>query len=103
MSDRPNPLAKVASTVGTAWAVVSGFVSALVTFGVLSQAQDAAITAAGAQLPGYLVGLGTAIAGISGVASGLISAFRTAAHGKDEVTPVASPRDNAGNVLVPRA
>ncbi|HEY9415057.1 MAG TPA: hypothetical protein VIQ30_09890 [Pseudonocardia sp.] len=101
MSDsRPAPLKQIASTVGAAWAAVSGIVSALVMFGVLSSVQGDAIRAAGEAAPATISAVGAAITGVVTIVGGLLAAFRTASHGADHVTPVSSPRDNAGNVLV---
>lgn len=101
MNDRPNPLAEVASKVGVAWSAAGGLISALVTFGVLTAAQGDAVTAAGAAAEGTVTALGTVIAGVLPLIAGIVSAFRTAAAGKDKVTPVDDPRDNAGNPLTP--
>lgn len=103
MSDRPNPLGRVASTVGVAWSALSGLVSALVMFGVLSGVQGDAIRTAGELAPDTISGLGAAIAGAVTILGGLVSAFRTVAHGRDEVTPIADPRavDPVSGDLVP--
>lgn len=99
--ERPNPLSEIASKVGVAWSVVSGVVSALVAFGVLTTATAHAITAAGDALPSTIVALGTVIAGVFPIIGGVLAAFRTVAAGRQHVTPVSSPRDANGNVLVP--
>jgi hypothetical protein len=99
--DRPNPLKNAASKVGTAWAAASGVVSALVTFGVLSAAQGEAITLAGAEAQNTVTADGTVVAGVLPLITGVVASFRTVAAAKDDVTPVASPRDNLGNVLTP--
>lgn len=91
-SDRPNPLGHVASTVGAAWAAVSGIVSALTMFGILTIAQGDAIRVAGEAAPSTIAALGAAITGVVTIVGGLISAFRTVAHGKEHVTPIADPR-----------
>jgi hypothetical protein len=101
MSDRPNPLKEVASKVGVAWAAATGLVGALVTFGVISGAQAEAVNTAGNAAPDLILAAGTVIAGVAGLVGGIVSAFRTADAGKDHVTPLSSPRDNDGNVLVP--
>lgn len=101
LMDRPNPLAQIASKVGVAWSAASGLVSALITFGVLTVAQGDAVTAAGDAAPGTITALGTIVAGLLPIISGVVAAFRTAAAGRDVVTPVESPRDNDGNVLTP--
>lgn len=100
---RPNPLASVASRVGVAWSAAGGLVSAAVTFGLLTAAQGDAITAAGAQAENSVTALGTVVAAVLPLISGIVAAFRTASAGKEVVTPVASPRDMDGNVLVPVA
>lgn len=99
--DRPNPLGEAASKAGAIWATVSGLVGALVTFGVLSSTQASAITDAGDALSPAMLSLGTVVGGLVPLIAGLVSAFRTAATARDHVTPVASPKDNEGNYLVP--
>lgn len=101
-SDRPNPLGNVASHVGTAWAAASGLVGALLAFGVLTVAQANAITAAGDALPTTITAVGTVLAGILPLVSGVISAFRTASAARDHVTPVTDPRAVDGTPLVPQ-
>lgn len=97
---RPNPLGTAASSVGAAWAAASGVVGALVTFGVLSTVQGDAITAVGAAAPDTITAIGTALAGVIPLLAGLIGAFRTAAAGRDHVTPVADPRSARGVALI---
>lgn len=99
--NRPNPLGEAASKVGTAWSAAAGLVSALVTFGALTAAQGAAITAAGDAAPATIVALGTVIAGVTPLISGVIASFRTASAGREHVTPVADPRDDHGRALTP--
>lgn len=95
-----NPLREVAGKVGVAWSVVSGLVSALAMFGVLSVATAHAITAAGDALPSTIVALGTVIAGITPIVGGIVAAYRTAVHGENHVTPVSDPRSADGSRLV---
>lgn len=99
---RPNPLAEAASKVGTAWSAAAGVVGALVAFGVLTAAQGSAISAAGDAAPATVVALGTIIAGVTPLISGIIASFRTASAAREKVTPVADPRDDHGNALIPR-
>lgn len=99
--DRPNPLKDAASKVGTAWSAASGVVSALVAYGALSVAQGDAITAAGQAAEGTVTALGTVLAGVLPLITGVVTAFRTSAAAKDHVTPVADPRDNTGQPLIP--
>lgn len=98
---RPNPLREAASKVGTAWSAAAGVVSALVAFGALTAAQGTAITAVGEAAPTTIVALGTVIAGITPLISGVIASFRTASAGREQVTPVVDPRDDAGRALTP--
>lgn len=98
---RPNPLAEAASKVGTAWSAAAGVVSALVAFGALTVAQGSAITAAGDAAPGVVVALGTVLAAVTPLISGVIASFRTASAAREHVTPVADPRDDHGHALVP--
>lgn len=103
MSDRPNPLGAAASKVGTAWSAAAAVVSALVSFAVLTAAQGDAIQAAGAAAPDTITALGTLIAGVLPLISGVVASFRTAAAAKDHVTPIADPRavDPVTGDLVP--
>lgn len=99
--DRPNPLGKVAATVGAAVAGVIGVVGFFVQFGVLNQAQADAVVAAGAAAEPTLNALGLILGGLVPIVSGLVAAWATARVGKHEVTPTTSPMDNFGNKLVP--
>ena len=98
---RPNPLGEVASKVGVAWASASGLVTGAVTYGLLTTAQGDAITAAGAAAQDTVTALGTVVAVVLPLIGAVISSFRTAAAGRDHVTPITSPRDNDGNPLTP--
>ena len=99
--DRPNPLKDVAAKVGMAVASLMGIVGALVQFGVWTAAQGQAVTDLGNALPGAIEAVGVVVGGLVPLASAVWAAFHVAARGKDQVTPVASPRDNDGNPLVP--
>lgn len=98
---RPNPLGEAASRTGAAWSILSGVVSALVAYGVLTVTQATAINAAGEAISPAVTAVGTVVAGLMPVISGLVSAFRTATAGRELVTPVADPRANDGTPLVP--
>lgn len=97
---RPNPLAEAAAKVGTAWAAAAGVVGALVAYGALTTAQGAALTAAGEALSPTVTALGVVVAGVTPLVGGIVAAFRTAAAGREHVTPMADPRDDAGRPLV---
>lgn len=99
VENRPNPLSEVASKVGVAWSAAGGLVSALVTFGALTAAQGDAVTAAGSAAEGTVTALGTVIAGVLPLVSGIVAAFRTASAGKEKVTPISDPRNDAGQRL----
>jgi hypothetical protein len=101
--DRPNPLKEVASKVGVAWATASAVVGALVTFGVWTAAQGDAVTAAGNAVPSAIEALGVVVGGLIPLVGAIVSAFHTAAAGKDHVTPVVAPMNNLGERLVPAA
>lgn len=101
MSDRPNPLAKVAATVGGVVATLAGIVGTLVQLGVLNATQADAISAAGAAAEPTLNATGLLIGGLLPLISALVAAFSTVKIGKQDVTPVSSPMDNHGNVLIP--
>lgn len=100
---RPNPLGDAAKKAGGIWAAVGGLVGALAVFGVLSSAQAEAIATAGTGIPNVLLALGSVIAGVVPILTGLISAFRTSATAKPNVTPSADPRgiDPTTGHLVP--
>lgn len=99
--ERPNPLKEAASRVGSVVAGLVGLVGSVVQLGYLSSEQGAALINAGAQLPNVVLFVGAGITLVTGIVSGVLGAFRTAAVGKDHVTPLSSPRDNDGNKLVP--
>ena len=98
---RPNPLKEAASKVGTAWSAASGVIGALVTYGVLSGAQGEALTAVGAEAQNTVTAFGTVLGGILPLIAGVVTAFSATSAAKDHVTPVADPRNNAGQPLTP--
>lgn len=89
---RPTPLDDAASRV----AKVVGTLSALLT--AVSGAGIALITVEQADAVTALLG---AAPGLVALAGGVLAAFRVRDIAKPDVTPVADPRDNQGNVLVP--
>jgi hypothetical protein len=89
--ERPNPLAKVATTVGGVVAALGGVVGALVQLGVLSDDQVAAVTAAGAVVEPTINGLGVLLGGVMPIVAALVAAFATVKVGKAKVTPNESP------------
>lgn len=91
MSARPNPLATVALTVGTAVTGLIGLVGAGVAFGLLSQEQAAAIAIAGTQLPDTILAVGGVVTLISTLIGGVVASFATAKVGAGQVTPISSP------------
>lgn len=101
MADQLNPLKEVAAKIGTAWAAVAGVLGATVSFGVLSAAQADAINAAGTAIPGSLVAIGTVVGAFVPLVGAIIASFHTANAGANHVTPVANPRNNLGQALVP--
>lgn len=95
--DRPRPLADLAARWAKTLAVLLGLVTSLASVGVLSVDQAAGVTNTLTALDvtvAALIGLVTAVTGAAG-------AFRVARQGEQVVTPLASPRDHAGRVLVP--
>lgn len=90
--DRPTPLDDAArratKIVGTLSALVTTLAGAGIA--VLSAEQASALTALLGAIPGAVALVGTTIA-----------AFRVRDIAKPDVTPVADPRDNQGNHLVP--
>lgn len=99
--ERPNPLGNAANKVGALWALIASGVSGLLAFAGLSAMQAHAIMAVGDSLPVLITLVGTVIAAVMPLVSGLIASHRTVAAARDFVTPIADPRDNAGNALVP--
>ena len=95
-----NPLSEVASKAGVLWGTATGVVSALVSYGVWSAAQGDAVVAAGEALSPTINALGVIVAGVMPIVAGVVAAFRTSSVGKDKVTPLVDPRDNAGNALM---
>lgn len=89
---RPTPLDDAASRV----AKVVGTLSALVT--AVSGAGIALITVEQATALTALLGAAPGIVALAGAA---YAAFRVRDAAKPDVTPVADPRDNQGNALVP--
>lgn len=99
--DRPNPLKDAAGKVGSVVAGLIGIIGAAVQLGYLSSEQGTAIVNAGQALPDVVLYVGAGITLVTGIVGGVLGAFRTAAHAKDHVTPLSSPRDADGNALVP--
>jgi hypothetical protein len=89
---RPTPLDDAASRV----AKVVGTLSALLT--AVSGAGIALITVEQASAGTALLG---AIPGVVALVGTVIASFRVRDIAKPDVTPVADPRDNQGNTLVP--
>lgn len=99
--ERPNPLGNAANRVGALWALMASGVSGLLAFVGLSAMQAHAIMAVGDSLPLLITLVGTLIAAVMPLVSGLVSSYRTVAAARDHVTPMLDPRDNDGNALVP--
>lgn len=100
-TERPAPLDHAARTTGAIWSVVSALGFALIAHGVLSAAQADALTATAQQGADAVVAWGTGIAGVAGLAAGLLASFRTAIDARDNVTPVTDPRTIDGAPLIP--
>ena len=99
--DRPNPLKDVAARIGAIWAGLSAIVGLAVTFGIFTAAQGAAINNLGTAIPNVIVALGVIAGTVIPLVGSLVAAFHVAARGKDKVTPVISPMNNEGELLVP--
>jgi hypothetical protein len=84
------PLAAAAKSAATLWTAVGGIVTGLGSVGIITADQNTA-------LQGVLVAV-TAVVG--GVTSAL-AAFGVRRQAEPLVTPVADPRNDAGNALVP--
>lgn len=91
MSDRPNPLTKVALSIGLVVPTVVALAGAAVTFGWLSSAKATAITSVAQVLPDALINLGAVGVLLVGILSGAVGAFTTAKVGAAKVTPIESP------------
>lgn len=91
MSDRPNPLTKVALTAGAAVTSLVALAGAAVTLGYLNAAQADAITVAAQALPDAIIQIGAVAALLTGLFGGVAGAFTTAKIGAAKVTPIESP------------
>lgn len=102
MSDsRPNPLQKAATSVAGIWAALSSLLALASWFGLLNVAQVDALRTLGQVLPDSIVALGAVLSVLIGAGTSLAAAFHTAARARSEVTPVADPRNDAGQPLAP--
>lgn len=90
--ERPRPLADAADRAVRVVGTLSALVTALAGAGIslLTQDQANAVTAVLAGTPGLIAAIGV-----------MLASFGIVRKAEPKVTPVASPRDNAGNVLVP--
>lgn len=98
---RPNPLGEIAAKIGPAWGALSGVLVALVPLGILSQTQVDAIDAAGDSAVDAVGVIAPIVGGVVALVLAAVQSFVQAKVSKDRVTPVESPRDNDGNVLIP--
>lgn len=101
--DRPNPLKEAAQKVGVAAGAAAAVIGALVSYGVLSVSQGDALSAAAASAQSTTTALGTVVGGVIPLIGAVVAAFTSTNAAKQHVTPVSSPRDDAGNVLAPVA
>lgn len=99
--NRPNPLGEIAAKIGPAWGALSGVLVALVPLGIMSQTQVDAIDAAGDSAVDAVGIIAPIVGGVVALVLAAVQSFVQAKASKGRVTPVESPRDNAGNVLVP--
>ena len=98
---RPNPLGKAAAQVSAVYAALSSLIGIAAWFGILNSTQVDALHTLGQVLPDTIVALGTILSILMGAGTALAAAFHTAGKAKSEVTPVADPRNDAGQPLVP--
>jgi len=84
------PLTDIAGEVSRWVGILGSLVTALAGYGILTAAQGDAVTGLLGLIPGVVTGITTAIA-----------AFRVAGRGAQVVTPVADPRNDSGQQLVP--
>lgn len=101
--DLINPLdfaAKKAAKVVGSITVLIGLVAG---YGLVSTDQAQAVVAAAGAVPGVILAVGTIVGGVLPLVATLWTAFHVKSTAVDLVTPVAAPRDNDGNVLVPQA
>lgn len=103
MSDRPNPLSNVAAKLGPAWGALAGVIVALVPLGIITQAQADSIGVLGDSVVSGASIVGPIVGGVLAAALAVGQAFTQARVSKDDVTPVADPRDNQGRALTPDA
>jgi hypothetical protein len=86
---RPRPILDAFKSVGSAIALLGSIVTSLVGWGVISAAQGDAVN-----------GLLGAIPGVVGLVVALLTAFGVVKKAEPKVTPLSSPRNNAGQPLV---
>jgi hypothetical protein len=84
------PVAAAAKSSGTVWGLVAGLVTLAATFGLVNTEQDTALQ----------VGIG-AVAVVVNAVAGLLSAFGVKKKAEPLVTPVADPRNDDGQKLLP--
>lgn len=99
--ERPNPLGNAAVKASTLWASLAGVIGGLVSFGVITQAQGDAISAAGGQVSPTITALGVVVGGVIPLVAAVLAAFRTAKVARPDVTPMEDPRMLINGELVP--
>jgi len=88
---RPRPLMGKVRSVGSVLAALTGLVAWGTTFGFLTTDQGAASSALLALVPGVIAAVGT-----------VLTSFGVVKSGEPLVTPVISPQNEYGNLLVPQ-
>lgn len=98
--DRPNPLADAARSVSAIWGAVSSLLGVAAWLGLINSTQVDALRTLGQVLPDSIIALGAILAVLLGAGTSLVAAFHTAGKAKPAVTPVADPRNDAGEPLI---
>lgn len=88
----PEPVLRAAALWGTLVSVVVPLLGALVATGVLSAEQADTLTTLTDYVTSNIVPVGVALVGATGLVTGVVSSFATAAVGRRKVTPVVTER-----------
>lgn len=101
VSDRPNPLMRVAALVGPATAALSAMVVFLAGSGILTAEQADAVDQFGQAVNTTAPTVASVVSALIAAGGVLVGTFAHAKLAKGSVTPVEAPRDNQGRPLTP--
>lgn len=88
-SDRPRPIKAAANTLATVLGAIGSVVTALAGWGIVTAAQDDAVTGLLGTIPGVVTAVTT-----------VLTAFGIVRRSEPLVTPMSDPRTNAGAPLM---